>query len=84
MKMVIATTPSIASVRAAFFDCGWRKALTPFAIDSTPVSALAPEANAFKHEEDRDRTDACGNRMRRDGPRAAADGALRHTRRRRR
>ena len=47
MKIVIATTPSTPSVRAAFFDCGCRNALTPFAIDSTPVSALAPEANAF-------------------------------------
>ena len=46
-KIVIATTPSTPSVFAAFFDCGWRNALTPFAIDSTPVSALAPDANAF-------------------------------------
>ena len=46
-KIVIATTPSTPSVRAAFFDCGCLKALTPLAIDSTPVSALAPDANAF-------------------------------------
>jgi hypothetical protein len=47
MKIVIATMPSTPSVRAAFFDCGCLKALTPLAIDSTPVSALAPDANAL-------------------------------------
>ena len=34
------------SVRAAFRACGRRKALTPFAIASTPVSAVEPEAKA--------------------------------------
>ena len=45
---MIAMTPSTPSVRAAFFDCGRLKALTPFAIASTPVRALAPEENAFR------------------------------------
>src|SRR6476660_640642 len=36
----------IASVAAAFFPCGLRNALTPFAIASTPVRAVEPEANA--------------------------------------
>ncbi len=39
------------SVRAAFFDFGGRKALTPFEIASTPVSAAAPEANARRSDE---------------------------------
>ena len=43
---VIAITPSTASVVAAFFPCGWRNALTPFAIASTPVSAVEPDENA--------------------------------------
>src|ERR1022692_1592436 len=47
-KIVIATTPSTPRVRAAFFDCGRRNALTPFAIASTPVRALAPDANALR------------------------------------
>ena len=34
------------SVRAALRDCGRRNALTPFAIASTPVSAVEPEAKA--------------------------------------
>ena len=38
----------IASVCAAFFDCGRLKALTPFEIASVPVSAAEPEANAFR------------------------------------
>src|ERR1700759_168244 len=46
-NIVIATTPSTPSVRAAFFACGRLNALTPLAIASTPVSALAPDANAF-------------------------------------
>jgi hypothetical protein len=46
-NIVIATIASAPSVRAAFFACGCLKALTPFAIASTPVSALAPEANAL-------------------------------------
>ena len=43
---VIAITPRIASVCAAFFPCGRRNALTPFAIASTPVSAVDPDENA--------------------------------------
>src|SRR5512133_344511 len=46
MKSVIAIAPMIRSVRAAFLPAGGRKALTPFEIDSTPVSAAAPDANA--------------------------------------
>src|SRR5215469_2131108 len=46
-NIVIATTPRTPSVRAAFFACGRLNAPTPFAIASTPVSALAPDANAF-------------------------------------
>ena len=46
MKKVIARTPRMPSVRAAFRDCGRRNALTPFAIASTPVSAVEPEAKA--------------------------------------
>src|SRR5215471_4733427 len=46
-NIVIATTPRTPSVRAAFFACGRLKALTPFAIASTPVSALAPDAKAL-------------------------------------
>src|SRR5438477_4722914 len=46
MNSVIAIAPMISSVRAAFLPGGGRKALTPFEMDSTPVSAAAPEANA--------------------------------------
>src|SRR5207247_11003056 len=45
-KRLIAIAPMIASVSAAFFDCGRLKALTPFEIDSTPVRAAEPDANA--------------------------------------
>src|SRR5262245_34526615 len=45
-KSTIASAPRIVSVAAAFRPFGGRKALTPFEIDSTPVSAEAPEANA--------------------------------------
>ena len=45
---LIAMVPSTSSVRAAFFDCGRRNALTPFAIASTPVSAEAPEEKACR------------------------------------
>ena len=45
-KSVIAITPSTPSVFAAFFPCGWRNALTPFAIASTPVRAVEPDENA--------------------------------------
>src|SRR5215470_20451320 len=47
-NIVIATTPSTPNVREAFFACGRLNALTPFAIASTPVSALAPDANALR------------------------------------
>jgi hypothetical protein len=43
---VIAIAPMIASVSAAFFDCGRLNAVTPFEIDSTPVSAAEPDAKA--------------------------------------
>ena len=46
MEMLIA--PMIARVAAAFLACGRRKAWTPSAIASTPVSAVAPEAKARK------------------------------------
>ena len=46
MKSEIAIAAMIPSVCAAFFDCGRLNALTPFEIDSTPVSAADPEANA--------------------------------------
>src|SRR6266404_4715796 len=45
-NIVIAIAPRIASVLAAFFPCGLRNAFTPFAIASTPVRAVEPEANA--------------------------------------
>ena len=45
-NIVIVSKPRIPSVFAAFFPCGWRKALTPFAIASTPVRAVDPEENA--------------------------------------
>ena len=45
-KKVIAMTPRANSVLAAFFACGWRNALTPLEIASTPVSAADPDAKA--------------------------------------
>src|SRR5690242_12379909 len=45
-KREIAITPRIARVAAAFFPCGRRNALTPFAIASTPVRAVEPDENA--------------------------------------
>ena len=45
-NIAIAITPSVASVVAAFRPCGRRNAFTPFAIASTPVSAVEPDANA--------------------------------------
>ena len=45
-KRVIAIMPSAASVAAAFRPCGLRNAFTPFAIASTPVSAVEPDENA--------------------------------------
>ena len=47
-NIVIAITPMIASVSAAFFACGRRNAGTPFEIASTPVSAVEPEENACR------------------------------------
>src|SRR5215831_19860738 len=46
MNSVTAIAPMTRSVRAAFLPGGGLNALTPFEIDSTPVSAAAPEANA--------------------------------------
>src|SRR5262249_50129024 len=46
MNSVIAIAPIARSVPAAFFPAGGLNALTPFEIDSTPVSAAAPDANA--------------------------------------
>src|ERR1700694_585051 len=43
---LIAKPAMITSVCAAFFDCGRRKAETPFEIASTPVSAAEPDAKA--------------------------------------
>ena len=45
-NIAIASVPSTASVLAAFFPCGCRNALTPFAIASTPVRAVEPDENA--------------------------------------
>src|SRR6476620_3481040 len=45
-KSEIAITPITTSVRAAFCPCGDLNAPTPFEIDSTPVRAAAPDANA--------------------------------------
>ncbi len=45
-NMVTASRPIIASVVAAFFDLGLRKAGTPLEIASTPVRAAQPEEKA--------------------------------------
>src|SRR3712207_8972759 len=45
-NIVAATPPISASVVAAFLLFGGRNAGTPFAIASTPVSAVQPAANA--------------------------------------
>src|ERR1700730_1072278 len=45
-KRKIAIEPRIARVAAAFLPCGLRNAFTPFAIASTPVSAVDPDENA--------------------------------------
>src|SRR6478609_6094794 len=47
-NIAIAIVPRMASVFAAFFPWGCRKALTPLAIASTPVSAVDPDENAFR------------------------------------
>ncbi len=45
-NMITAIVPRTASVVAALRPWGRRNALTPFAIASTPVSAVEPDANA--------------------------------------
>ena len=45
-NIAIAIAPRTRRVVAAFRPCGRRNALTPFAIASTPVSAVDPDANA--------------------------------------
>src|ERR1051325_7004271 len=45
-NIVIAIAPRTASVFAAFLPFGWRNALTPLAIASTPVSAVDPDEKA--------------------------------------
>ena len=45
-NIVTEIPPMMASVSAAFFACGRRKAGTPLEMASTPVSAVAPEENA--------------------------------------
>ncbi len=45
-NMVTASMPIAASVVAAFFDLGLRKAGTPLEIASTPVSAAQPDEKA--------------------------------------
>src|SRR6266849_10997944 len=47
MNSEIAIAAMIVRVCAAFFDCGRLNASTPFEIDSTPVNAADPDANAF-------------------------------------
>src|SRR5689334_4717941 len=45
-NIVIAIDPRTSIVVAAFLPCGRRNAFTPFAIASTPVSAVDPDENA--------------------------------------
>src|SRR2546430_9307940 len=45
-NIAIAIAPRTPSVAAALRPCGRRNALTPFAIASTPVRAVDPDANA--------------------------------------
>ena len=45
-NMGIAIAPMSSRVDAAFFACGRRKACTPSAMASTPVSAVAPDEKA--------------------------------------
>ena len=40
------TAAIMTIVRAAFFGSGWRNAVTPFEITSTPVKAVHPEEKA--------------------------------------
>ena len=51
---------------AAFTPCGRRNALTPFAIASTPVSAVEPDAKARRTTNVRDRAETGRQRMRHD------------------
>ena len=44
---VPSVAPMITSVRRAFSHSGLRKAVTPFEIASTPVTAAPPDANAL-------------------------------------
>src|SRR4051812_45433918 len=46
MNIVIVRAPRTPSVLDAFFPCGTRNALTPFAIASTPVRAVEPDEKA--------------------------------------
>jgi len=48
-NMVIARTPMISRVAAAFLLFGFWNAGTPLLIASTPVSAVQPDANARRH-----------------------------------
>jgi hypothetical protein len=48
-NIVMAIAPMIASVVAAFCACGRLNAGTPFEMASTPVSAVAPDENAFSN-----------------------------------
>ena len=63
------------SVFAAFLPLRVRKALTPFAIASTPVSAVEPDANARSMRKMRDRA-APRDRVRHVGLGACRHGAL--------
>src|SRR5256885_6137683 len=48
MNIVAAMIPMISRVSDAFLAWGRRNAGTPFEIASTPVSAVAPDENAFR------------------------------------
>ena len=74
--MVIAITPSTSSVAAALRPCGRRNALTPFAIASTPVSAVEPDENARSTTKSETVPYARRERMRCDGMRAGARRAF--------
>ena len=63
-NIAIATTPSTSIVFAAFLPCGRRNALTPFAIASTPVSAVEPDENARSTTKSVTAPDAGGERVR--------------------
>ena len=63
--------------------CGCRNALTPFAIASTPVSAVEPDANARSTTKSVTAPVPAGERMRRDRAAGRLTVALRRGRRRR-